>query len=211
MNSTCCAICWSNLVTFCRQLRQIHSHILKKRQTKNVFFSTNQPEVKPGEEEQAEEVESDLAVVASRAEESPCTPAEVKKPAQNQEAVPEDAPAETQTTGSRPEAVRAHSGRERAAKKTNPACAPKRISVKEEEEEEEEEEDGATPEAPRGFQDDDPSDADYTPSESAAMETRCPSGVYAPKSHDRTHSLQLRSICSMCLQNPRNPPAAHPT
>ncbi|XP_034393426.1 zinc finger and BTB domain-containing protein 17 [Cyclopterus lumpus] len=108
-------------------------------------------EEKQGDEEHVEELESDLAEVASQAEETPCTPTEEKKPTKNQEPIQEDIPTETQQTVSWPEASRTHSARGRVPK-TN--YAQKRISVKEEE--------SAAPEAP-GFQDDDPSDTDYTP------------------------------------------------
>ncbi|XP_031724577.1 zinc finger and BTB domain-containing protein 17 [Anarrhichthys ocellatus] len=117
------------------------------------FVAGVEREEKQGEVEQREDLESDLAEVASQAEESHCTPTEDKKPAQNQENVKEDVSTETQQTVPSPNPARAHSGRGRAPK-TTPVSAQKKISVKKEEE-------SAAQDAPV-FQDD-PSDADYAP------------------------------------------------
>ncbi|XP_032377172.1 zinc finger and BTB domain-containing protein 17 isoform X2 [Etheostoma spectabile] len=108
---------------------------------------------KQGEVEQREELESDLAELASQAEESPNIPTEDKEPPQNQETVKEDIPNETPQTVSKPSPTRTHSGRGRHPK-TTPISAQKKISVKKEGE-------SAAQDAP-GFQDD-PSDADYAP------------------------------------------------
>ncbi|XP_051281410.1 zinc finger and BTB domain-containing protein 17 isoform X2 [Dicentrarchus labrax] len=104
---------------------------------------------KTGGVEQREEPESDLAEVATQAEESPpSTPIEDKEPTQNQEDLKEDISTETKQPVSQPSPARTHSGRGRPPK-TTPVSAQKKTSVKKEEES-------------VGFQDD-PSDTDYTP------------------------------------------------
>ncbi|XP_049437010.1 zinc finger and BTB domain-containing protein 17 isoform X2 [Epinephelus fuscoguttatus] len=110
-------------------------------------------EDKQGEVDQREELESDLAEVASQAEDSPSTPTEGKEPTQNLQNLKEHISTETQQTASRPNPARTHSGRGRPAK-TSPLSTHKMVSVKEEEE-------CAAQDVP-GFQDD-PSDADYNP------------------------------------------------
>lgn len=122
---------------------------------KRFHFFFNKPEEKPGEGEQREEAESELAEVTSQAEESPPSiPTEDKEPPQNQENLKEDIHPETQQDVCQPSPTRTHSGRGRPPKAT-PLSAQKKISVKTEEE-------SAAQDVP-GFQDD-PSDADYTPS-----------------------------------------------
>lgn len=103
-----------------------------------------------------------MAEVPSQAEESPhSTPTEDKDPTQNQENEKEDISTETQETVSQPSPARTHPGRGRPPK-TTPLSAQKKISVKKEEE-------NSAQDAP-GFQDD-PSDADYTPSKSIFIES----------------------------------------
>lgn len=147
----------------------IAHHLLLKRKPLNFFF-TYKPEEKQGEVEQREELESDLAEVASQAEESPSIPTEDKEPPQNQETVKEDIATETHQTVSKPSPTRTHSGRGRHPK-TAPISAQKKIPVKKEEE-------SAAQDAP-GFQDD-PSDADYAPSKYIFIECNliCPLGVF---------------------------------
>lgn len=99
-------------------------------------------------------MESDLTEVASQAEQAPLTtPAEVKEDTQNQETLQEEMSTETQQAVLQPDAHRTHSGQRRPPK-TTPVSMKKKVKK----------EDGtAAREAPE-FQDD-PSDADYTPSE----------------------------------------------
>lgn len=119
------------------------------------FFFINKPEEKHGNREQREELESDLADVASEAEENPPSiPTEDKESTQNQVSLKEDVSSETQRTVSPPCPTRPYSGRGRPPK-TTPSSAPKKVSVKKEMEKE-------ARDAP-GFQDD-PSDTDYAPS-----------------------------------------------
>lgn len=110
--------------------------------------------------------------MASQAAEEipPSTPTADKEPTQNQENVKEDISAETQQTVCQANPARTHSGRGRPPK-TTPLSVQKKISVKKEKEE------SAAQDAPR-FQDD-PSDADYTPSKYIFMECLliCPFGM----------------------------------
>ena len=124
-----------------------------KKGNLSVYFFTNKPDEKQGEEEQKEELESELAEVASQAEESPIIPTEDKEPTQNQEHLQEDISTQTQQT-TLPNPARTPSGRGRPHK-TSPPSAQKKTFVKKEEE-------SAAQDVP-AFQDD-PSDADYTPS-----------------------------------------------
>ncbi|XP_076598099.1 zinc finger and BTB domain-containing protein 17 isoform X1 [Chaetodon auriga] len=110
-------------------------------------------EDKPGGGEQREEVENDLAEVASQADESPPSTVTEDKEPTNQENVKENMSTETQQTVSQPNPARTHSGRGRPPK-TTPLSAQKKISVKKEE--------GSAAQDAPGFQDD-PSDSDYTP------------------------------------------------
>ncbi len=128
---------------------------------KRFYFCSNKPEGKTADGEQKEDLECQLAAVASQAEESPaCAPTEDKEPTQNQENLTETVSAEPQHNVSPPNTVRTHSGRGRPPKAT-PVSAPKKTSVMKEEE-------SAAKDVP-GFQDD-PSDTDYTPSKSISFQ-----------------------------------------
>ncbi|XP_068997172.1 zinc finger and BTB domain-containing protein 17 isoform X2 [Embiotoca jacksoni] len=106
---------------------------------------------KTGEAGKKDELENDLAEVASQAEEQPpSTPTEENDPTQSQDGLKEVISAETD---SQPNPTRTHQGRGRPSK-TNPLSAQKKISVKNEEK-------SAAQDAPVFH--DDPSDADYTP------------------------------------------------
>lgn len=121
---------------------------------------------KHGDREQREELESDLADVASQAEENPPSiPTENKEPTQNQDNLKEDISTETQQTISQPCPSRTYSGRGRPPKTTH-SSAPKKMPLRKEKE-------NAAQDAP-GFQDD-PSDADYTPS--TYLFTKSPFGM----------------------------------
>lgn len=134
------------------------------------FFLNKAEEEKTAEGEQREELESDLADVALQAEESPpTTTAEDNEPTESQEDLREDAPVETQQTVSPP---RTHPGRGRPTKLA-PLSAHKKISVKKE--------DGDTKSAPE-YQDD-PSDADYTPSKYTFIEICV--NIWKPTAHMR--------------------------
>lgn len=111
---------------------------------------------KPSEEEQGEKLEGDLAGVALQAEEEDPsdTPTENTQPPQNQQNLEKDNSTEKQPTASQSNITRSVSSRGRLSKSA-PLSGQKKISVKSEEE-------GAVKVA-SGFQDD-PSDADYTPS-----------------------------------------------
>ncbi|KAM8863200.1 zinc finger and BTB domain-containing protein 17 isoform 2-T3 [Spinachia spinachia] len=119
-------------------------------------------EEKHGEVVHREELEGDLAEVASQAEEGPCMPTQDKKPTQNDENMQEDVSAEEQPSVSRPDPARTRSSRGRAHK-TAPV-PQKKISVKKEEE-------SAAEDAPVS----DPSDADYNPK--SPLKSACSSYV----------------------------------
>nr|XP_020468276.1 zinc finger and BTB domain-containing protein 17 isoform X2 [Monopterus albus] len=108
---------------------------------------------KTGQKER-EELENDLAEVASQAEDSsPSISTEDKEPTQNEDSLKEDSSIETQETVSQPSTTSTYLGRARLPKTTS-VFAQKKISVQKEKE-------NASQDA-SGFQDD-PSDADYMP------------------------------------------------
>lgn len=99
-------------------------------------------------------MESDTTDVASQAEQTPLTTStEVKEATQNQETLQEEIATETQQAVLQPDVHRTHLGQGRPPK-TTPVSTKKKVKK---------EEGTAAREAPE-FQDD-PSDADYTPSE----------------------------------------------
>lgn len=119
------------------------------------FLSFFNSEEKPSDREQGEELESELTDVASQAEGNPPgIPTENKEPRQNQDSSKEDVSTETQQTISQPCTTRTSSGRGRTPK-TSLSTAAKKTNLKKEKE-------NAAHDVSE-FQDD-PSDADYTPS-----------------------------------------------
>lgn len=115
----------------------------------------NTPDEKAGEGEQKEETDNQLSEVATQAEECPpSTPPEDKETPQSQDTLEDEIPAEAQQPVSQPNPTRTHSGRGRPPK-TASFVSQKKMSLKNEEE-------GVASDA-SGFQDN-PSDADYTPS-----------------------------------------------
>lgn len=128
------------------------------KRKKLFYFFFNKPEEKTGDEEQREELESDLAEVATEAEEIPpsTTLTENKEPTENQDggSLKEHIADETQEAVSQPDVASTHSGPHRPQKNTAPP-AQKKTSIKKEEE--------RVGEDVPVFQDD-PSDTDYTPS-----------------------------------------------
>uniref|UniRef100_A0A3Q3J5H4 Uncharacterized protein n=1 Tax=Monopterus albus TaxID=43700 RepID=A0A3Q3J5H4_MONAL len=146
-----------------------------------------------------EELENDLAEVASQAEDSsPSISTEDKEPTQNEDSLKEDSSIETQETVSQPSTTSTYLGRARLPKTTS-VFAQKKISVQKEKE-------NASQDA-SGFQDD-PSDADYMPSQyllSYPLKPYCCSTcgksyrqISLLNLHCKRHTGEARYSCDVC-------------